>query len=177
MSKRKIALLAIVSIIVLSALAVHNTIPEKELATPKATFIISGWDYPDAYDQGIEAIEVEENSSGSWSSIDTVFYDDSEATCTFDIDIGAAVRLTVFTFFNSTLTGVGSRTEGKNYQRHYVIMTDSSDNTVFSQQNFTYVYSDEDNYPLYYYGYRVTLDYLLTAGEVYTVEIMYEIYY
>lgn len=153
-----------------------SMIPQAE-ARPK--FILSGWSYPDSYGQGIESIQIYENSSGSFSEIteSPVQYDSSQSEATLEWTAGVAIRLDVWTMLNCTLVGAASRTEGRNYNRHYVIVTDSSDNTVFSQQNFTYYYSNEDNYPLYTYVYRVTLDFLPETGEVYTVTIMYEIFY
>lgn len=181
MSKRIIKPLiacAIVSVILLGfVVATTNPIVPQEIEQERPKFIISGWDYPDSYDQGIEAIEIYENSTGSWSIVDTVFYDASQAECTFDWDVGVGIRLEVFTYLNSTLLGLGSRVTGRLYQRHYVIVTDSSDTTVFSQQNFTYQYSNEDNWPMYYYQYQILLDFLPLIAEIYTVEIMYEIYY
>lgn len=176
-TKGILALVLVALVLGISVFSAYNIPREEQNERPKATFVIAGWDYPDSYDQGIEAIEVESNGTGSWVTVDTLFYDDSVAACTLEWDVGAAIRITAFTYFNSTLVGVSSRTEGQDYQRHYVIVTDSADDTIFSQQNFTYVYSDEDNWPLYYYGYRVVLDFIPIIGEVYTVEIMYEIYY
>lgn len=183
MSKRIIKPLiacAIVSVILLGfVVATTNPIVPQEINQERPKFIISGWAYPDSYDQGIESIQIYENSTGSFVEIDEspVFYDASQAECSFDWEVGVGIRLDVWTYLNSTLLGISSRTTGQLYQRHYVIVTDSSDNTVFSQQNFTYIYSDQDNDPLYLYAYRITLDFLPLIAEIYTVEIMYEIYY
>ena len=178
MRKKLILAFFVAAVVVISAtIVMSNTIIPQQDLKDKAVFVLSGWSYPDAYDQGIETIEVYENSSGSFSIVDSVFYYTSEAECTFDWEVGVAIRLDVYTRFNSTLTGVSSRTEGQNYQRHYVLVTDQTDTTIFSQQNFTYIYSDEEEYPIYFYGYRVTLNFLPVAGAIYTAEIMYEIYY
>ena len=175
MYNRKKILACVLVLMTVGLIGVSAVTPVK--AYPK--FFLAGWSYPDAYGQGIEGIEVYENSSGAWDQfgIGAYEYDDSESELTLDWTVGVAARINVFTFFNSTLTGVSSRTEGKLYQRHYVIVTDSSDATIFSLQNFTYSYSDETNWPLYFYEYYAVLDFLPISGEIYTITIMYEIYY
>lgn len=180
----KIAVASAITVLVVLGLAfvsiqppVTEIDPEIELENPR--FIITTWDYPDAYDQGIEAIEIYENSTGSWELHDNspLFYDDPASQSTLDWEVGVGIRLDVYTMLNSTLVGVGSRTEGRLYHRHYIIVTDSADQVVWYQQNLTYYGSSEDTYPLYLYDYRVTLGFLPAMGQIYTIEIMYEIYY
>ena len=51
----------------------------------KAQFTLAGWDYPDTYGQGIESIEVFENSTGSWVQVGGAYqYSDSQGDLTLD---------------------------------------------------------------------------------------------
>jgi hypothetical protein len=140
-----------------------------------ATFVIAGWDYPDEYGQGIEAYELYENSTGSWVLFGGSHgYEDSH---THEWNASLGIKIRFYTWFNSTLTGASTSNEGKLYQRHSIIVSDSS-STVFSQQNFTYFYSDTGiDPPMWYYGYEVVLNLIPIAGIIYTVVLTYEIFY
>ena len=141
----------------------------------RAQFVLASWDYPDEYGQGIEAFEIAENSTGSWVQVGAARgYADSS---TIDWNASLFIRLRCYTWFNSTLTGASTTNDGKNYQRHNIIVTNSSA-TVFSQVNFTYFYADDSiDPPMWYYGYEVVLNFLPVAGTIYTVTITYEVYY
>ena len=177
MNKRRIAVcVGIIMMLTLSVLVVSNHPPEstvKELEQP-AKFVLAEWDFPDEYGQGIEGIEIYENSTSSWVMYDNPLYDEET---NFDWNASVAIKLRVFTWFNSTLTGAGSSNEGKLYQRHSVTVT-SLGTTVFSKQNFTFVASDTGiDPPMWFYSYDVVLDFLPVAGEIYTVVVTYEIYW
>ena len=177
MYKRRIAVcVSIIMMLTLSVLVASNHPPEstvKELEQ-SAKFVIASWDYPDEYGQGIDAIEVYENSTGSFVLFETYAYDDD--TSNIDWNESVAIKLRVYTWFNSTLTGVSTTNEGKLYQRHSVTVTNLG-STIFSQQNFTYFYSDQIEPFVWYYGYEVVLNFLPVAGEIYTVVVTYEIYW
>ena len=139
----------------------------------KAQFIIASWDYPDEYGQGILEIEIQENSTGSWVSYDSLDYWESGV---YNWTIGMVIKLIVSTTFNSTLTGAGSLVEGKLYQRHNVTVMNDLDATVFSQQNFTYVDAAIEN-GIYDYVYEVILNFIPLSGAVYTATVIYEVFY
>jgi len=141
----------------------------------RAPFVLASWDFPDEYGQGIDTITVYENSTGSWVSVGNYDYDEASV---LDWEVGVAIKLKVWTWFNSTLTGAGSTNEGKNYQRHNVTVTDFSDTIVFSQQNFTVVFYDYgEPSSMWYYTGSVVLNFLPEAGEYYMVTVVYEIFW
>jgi len=142
-------------------------------ANPK--FIIASWDYPDEYGQGIETFDVYENSTGSWVNVGGP--SDWDESGIFDWNASVAIKLKCWTWFNSTLTGVGSTNEGKLYQQHNVIVTQNNRTIVFSQQNFTYSNVYTDAAPMWLYVYEIVLNFLPVAGQIYTITIDYEVYY
>ena len=175
-NRRIIGACAIMVMLGFVMLAVVSVPPAKVVLGPsgEAQFVLAEWDYPDEYGQGIEAIEVYENSTGSWVLYDTYFYDDETI---LEWNASVAIKFFCWTWFNSTLVGVSTTNEGKRYQQHDVIVT-SVETTVFSQQNFTYQYADSGiEPPLWYYGYMVVLNFLPVSGAIYTVTINYEVFY
>ena len=144
----------------------------KELEQP-AQFVLAEWDFPDKYGQGIDTITVYENSTGAWVSVGNYEYDEESS---LEWNASVAIKLKVWTWFNSTLTGAGSTNEGKLYQRHNVIVV-SLGETVFSQQNFTYSNVYTEAAPMWYYVYDVILEFLPVAGAIYTVVVTYEIFW
>lgn len=159
----------IIIIAVLSVLLVASISPTR------AGFVLASWEYPDEYGQGIYDFDVYENSTGSWVNVGgPTEYDESNI---FEWEIGVAIKLKAWSYFNSTLTGAATTNEGKNYQRHNVTVTSLNGTTVFSQQNFTYsnVYTEEA--PMWVYVYEVVLDFLPDYGEYYTVTVIYEIFW
>ena len=138
----------------------------------KAQFIIASWDYPDEYGQGIQQIRVNENSTGSWVLVDTRDYTESHV---YDWEVGGSIQLYVWMYLNSTLTGASDLTNGRNYQRCNVTVT-SFEETIFSQQNFTF--QDENDYAeMYLYEYDVILNFIPEYGQIYTVTVIYEVFY
>ena len=145
----------------------------------EAQFVVSSWDYPDEYGQGIDAFVIYENSTGSWLELDPP-YDglyDWEETYVIPWEVGVGIKIRCYAFQNSTLTGASDTNDGKNYQRHSVIVKNFVDSTVFSQQNFTYDSVNDVLDPLWYYGYDVVLNFIPLIGEYYTVTVLYEVYY
>ena len=141
-----------------------------------AKFVIASWGFPsDEYGQGIDKVGVFENSTGSWLPLETIDYDES-SEC--EIYTNTSIKLEVWTWQNSTLTGATDWTEGKKYQRHSVNVNIGNGTLVFSQQNFTYEYCfPAIDPPLWYYGYSVVLNFLPDYGQIYTATITYEIYW
>lgn len=149
-----------------------------------AKFVIASWDHPDQYGQGIYLLHFYENSTGSWlpawyyiegvGKFSTLHYYDSYDY--FNFSAGVAMKIRVETLFNQTLVGVGSTSEGQNYLRHDVIVSDAY-GVVFSQQNFTYYDVIDGGENNHYYKYEVVLNFLPVGGEIYTVVVNYEIFY
>jgi len=103
------------------------------------------------------------------------YYDSSDVT--FDLEyVGSAIRLTVYSWLNSAITGATDTNDGKNYQQHNVVVTASNGTILFSQQNFTYV-TAYDIEPMYYYQYEVILNFLPQAGDIYIVAVTYEFWW
>ena len=151
----------------------------KDKAAPikqTASFALAAWDFPDEYGQGIESFEVFENSSGSWEQVGGGYgYDE---TTILEWNVGVAIKLRCYTYFNSTLTGADNIAEGKKYQRHNVSVINIDSTIVFSQQNFTYIDGDSGiDPPLWFYSYEVVLEFLPVEGEYYTVTVGYEIFW
>lgn len=166
MSEKK----TVASIIVLLTLGVLVA----SVPPARAQFVLASWDYPDQYGQGVRAIAVYENSTGSWVTAWAFVYYDTSTVIRWNASVG--IKLRVWSYFNSTLTGAISGTDGKNYLQHAVTVTNNTGQTVFSQQNFTF-YSVDDGAVLYEYFYDVVLDFLPVNGQVYTATITYEIFW
>ena len=139
-----------------------------------AQFVIASWDYPDEYGQGIYKIEVYENSTGSWIEATADVY--PNATGVFEWNGSIAIKLKVFAAVNGSYTGIPSLGAGVYYVRHNVTVFDNLDTLVFSQQNFTYVGSGSVG-TMYYYYHTVVLNFLPDYGQVYTVTVIYEIFW
>jgi hypothetical protein len=169
--RKKILSVIVALCICLSLLAL---IPQAK-AQPK--FVIASWDYPDEYGQGIDAFGVYENSTGSWLAVGgfvpNVAYNEEGS---FDWNASLGIKIRVYCLINSTLVGFGSVAEGKLYQQHDVVVTQSNGTVVFSQQNFTYFAGGAID-EMYEYDYDVVLNFLPDYGEIYTVTITYEIYW
>jgi len=145
-----------------------------------AKFVLSSWDYPDEYGQGIEKIEIKDNSTGSWIPQATHYYYESDSYEWGEDETikDGSIKLTVWTWFNSTLTGAIDFTDGKNYHKHEVTVALQNGTTVFNQQNFTYggCFPAIDP-PQWYYYYEVILNFVPEYGQIYTISVDYEIYY
>lgn len=149
----------------------------------KAQFVLASWDYPDEYGQGIDGMKFWENSTGSWvaapyyTDLGVFYYVNPSITgYTYNWSAGAAMKVRVDTLLNSTLTGATDLADGQNYHQHNVTVTTPS-GIVFSQQNFTYEASSDATAPMYYYEYYAILNFLPVSGLVYTVTIIYEVFY
>ena len=180
MYKRKIFVTASILLLTTAFLFAVSLIPSAE-AQPK--FVLAGgWDYPDAYGQGIYSYVVYSNATGSWVEYDTWIWDDTFSGPDGPIPWNAsqAIKIRLVCTMNKTLVGVEDPAIGQNYIRHRVVVTDFLDEEVFSVQNFTYEQETHDFelYPhLYWYYYYVIFDFLPITAEVYTCDFVYEVYY
>lgn len=166
---------AMLSIMLLSITPQHT---QGTIKRENSTFIISSWDYPDDHGQGIDRIDIYSNETGSW--VDTGFdfdYDGSNLV-EFNATDNIAIRLSVWSFFNSSWFGDMDNITGRNYQRHNITVVNNNGTEVFSQQNFTYTTVNTFLYaPLFHYAYYVDLDFILEMGEIYLIDLRYELYY
>jgi len=180
-SRNKILALVVLVCLPLGLLSLPQGIQQNEISKGPVKFIISSWVFPyDEYGQGISRITIAQNSTGAWlplSDADSGKDYDEDSSIEFS-DIGASIRLTVYTWFNSTLTGAPNFTLGKNYHQHNVIVSIPNGTILFSQQNFTYGgCAPAIDPPLWYYHYVVVLNFLPERGNIYTVTVTYEVYY
>ena len=141
----------------------------------KAQFVLSSWDHNDEHGQGIDRIDLYENTTDSWVNIENpVYYYDSGLV---DWNASVFIKLSVWAYFNSSFMGIDDDVEGRNYQRHNVSVIQSNGTIVFSQNNFTYVTVETFlTPPLWHYCYEVILDFIPEYGQIYTVSVTYEIY-
>jgi hypothetical protein len=175
----------ILALVVMIAVSTTPTTPITNLNEGTSQFVISSWEYPDEYGQGIDGIRFYENSTGAWVAAPYYLdigefyyfgYDTSEYSLNWSTGVG--IKLRVYSVLNTTFIGIneGNITQGKNYQRHSVAVIPTNGTTIFSQQNFTYYDNEWAVGDLIFYEYEVILDFLPVAGEIYTVTVTYEVY-
>lgn len=185
-----IGIISILIVLMLGPLT-YPIVPNKQ--DKHAYFTLASWDYPDEYQQGIFGMKFWENSTGDWVGAPwyTHYYPDYHEELgkfyyvspsmsdyyTYNVTAGASLKMRVDTTLNATLTGATDLEDGKNYFRTNVIVT-CSRTIVFSQQNLTsFVEASDLNDPIYYYEYDVVLNFILGAGQFYTVTVIYEVFY
>jgi len=167
------------------------SIPPAKVPIPpaKAQFVLSSWDFPDEYGQGIYSIKPEENSSGYWSSIESTpgfIYATSEND-SFTIDAGLSIRLDVRVFVNYTFLGLedpdlydfsGAETQpALNLIRINITVT-VLNNITFSIQNMTYQYiGGALGDGIWWYGFKDILNFQTAYGTIYMVTVTYEVFY
>ena len=168
MNRNKI-IASIVVLLTVSILLIASVQPTS------AQFALASWEYPDEYWNGISGINIYENSTGAWVvKYGTIEPDDDDSTI-FDWNASIAIKLRVWVTLNSTLVGVSTTDDGKNYIRHSVLVMCLGE-TIFSQQNFTY-YGVSTEAEIYTYSYDVVLDFLPVSGAIYKVTVTYEIWW
>jgi len=161
--------------------------PNEKNERKVAYFVLSSWEFPDEYGQGVYMLRFDENSTGSWVYAPWYYVGEpldglpfyslfSDSPYVLNWSAGVAMKLRVYTYFNHTLTGAGSISEGRNYLRHSVTVFSAAE-MVFSQQNFTYIDSATIGDDIYYYEYHVILNFLPAFGTTYTVTVLYEIFW
>ena len=172
---KKIKIIAVMTVTVLSVLLIVTPRPIS------AQFVLSAWEHPDEYGQGIEGFIVYENSSGDWETIGPPAYFVNTDETYFQWNVSVFIKLRVVTWLNSTLLGLTGEEDGDDdgepYFRHNLTVTTLGE-TVFSQDNFTHVTGDDStDPPMWLYQYDVILDFVPKEGYTYTVTITYEVYY
>lgn len=172
-----ITLSVVISIIMLAFVMLPQSQIEAIPQIKETKFIITGWDYPDDYGQGVQAWSADTNHTGSWINYAWgIWTNDSVAV---KWNVSQAIRMRINVVLNSTFLGISTLAQGENLLRHNVSVTDQFDDVVFSQQNLT-LYSNVTGYPdssMYVYYHYVIFDFLPLEGEFYTVTIICEIYY
>ena len=176
MSKRKLITVALLGLFICSMLILVPVQPvtQTQEETGTSQFVISSWDFPDEYGQGIQLIEVYENSTASWVFVPPLHYYNNISAVEWNASV--FIKLRVGVFLNHTLVDVVDITGGKNHIRLNVSVT-SITATLFSQQNLTYFGYDDLFDPIWYYMYEVVLNFLPQSGEIYIVTITYEVFY
>lgn len=185
-NKKIIALLTVgyVLWLVLGVMVVTQpTVVYQTENTEQSYFVLSSWDYPDDYGQGVYGYKLYENSTGSWVQIDSELHTYEETTV-WEWEVGVAIELKLYCWFNSTLTGATTYAEGAALIRHNVTVTTSTE-TIFTQANFTYAGAaaggeagaDEGNDPMWLYYYTVVLNFLPEASTYYVATVTYEVFY
>lgn len=147
--------------------------------TETAKFVLAAWDYPDEYGQGIEAVRVSENISGSWVSITPFDLTSGEATGLEVNESATGIKILVKCWLNNTIVEAVDFDDGKNYIRHSVVLYQIGHpfDIIFSQQNFTYSTGTDSLDPMFYYQYYVEMSFDIVGGLTYTAIVDYEIYH
>jgi len=189
--RSKKLLVGVTAILILCMLAPWMT----KVPTASAHFIISSWDFPmDEYGQGLEKFKFYENSTGDWLPMPyyTHYYPDyhetlgefylfSPSNCPREYfinwSVGMVMKLQIYSsVLNASLVGAVSEEDGKNYFRHTIVVK-SATTVVFSQQNCSLFIQSYEYEGMYYYRYDVILNFLPQAGNIYTITVIYEVFY
>jgi hypothetical protein len=175
--KKTVAIIGILCVCLLSVVAIQPLLTPQSEKLPNPKFIISSWSFPDEYGQGIDALGVYENSTGSWLAVGgfvpNVAYNEEGS---FEWNASLGIKIRVYCWVNSSLCGFGTVEEGKNYLKHTVTVTQSNGTVVFNQENLTYFAGGAID-EMYEYDYDVILDFLPSMGEIYRVSIILDIYW
>lgn len=145
----------------------------------KAHFVIASWDSDDGYGQGINAVYVYENSTGSWLPIlDPAYILPSEEGI---ISVNAtgnntALKMVPTYTLNHTLLNVASIDDGKAIIRGDIEVS-CIGSSVYSQQNLTMTSGGNQTATTWWYSSSVIIPVILVAGSVYVVELSYYIYF
>lgn len=148
--------------------------------TPTAQFVISSWDFPDSYSQGLYGILLESNTSGSWQVVLGTKYYNQTASYNATDDIGFAIRVKVFFHFNYTLANLSDPTDQALAQNHIRTNMTVERNTykIFSLVNGTYNgVTKIADFDLWLVVYYFLFDVLIKYDSIYTVSFDYDFYY
>jgi len=105
-------------------------------------------------------------------------YDQDEGYNTI-LTIDEAVTNLTFSvecWLNSTTYGISTIQEGKNIIRHTISVISTNKTVVFSQTNLTYVEGIDYGDDVFLYRFSIELDFTITAGNIYTVTLSYEVF-
>ena len=141
-------------------------------------FVMAAYTYPSNNGNAISYITVYIDGVANG----TMYYNpDSYPTSTgvspLEVTGGVNLTLGVFCWVNSTYVDISSLAEGLNIMKHNVSVVCSNGTEIFSKQNFTYITGTDANTPMYFYRHDVILDFVPQDGEVYTVTVVYELFY
>ena len=165
-------------IVLLTMLVLVASIPPA-----KAQFVIA-WDYQDVdkgnfdeYGQGLYMFVVLENvTDDEWTPVGAIYY--FNETNSFEWEVGYGIKLQIYAWMNSTLTGASDLADGLNYLRMNVTVTGLLGAVLDDQPEIDNYYSSSNWDPLIWlYGFYVVLDILPVQGYIYRVTITYEVYW
>lgn len=135
------------------------------------TFILAGYPQGDGYGQGIASIEVEVDG------VPFGYYKWDNASYVFTVEAGVQLYLELESRLNQTRTNAYTIEDGNRSIRHRILVTTPSNDSVFFQQNLTYMTGVlSETLDLTYYRHNVTLPFTPLEGVIYTVIIVLEIY-
>ena len=175
-----IIVLLTISVLIISINYTSKNVSKEPIQPAKANpkFVLSTWDFPDEYGQGIYSITPDENSSVYYAHIESApgfLYSTSENN-SFVVDAGCSIRLDVRVLVNYTFLGV-SDPDLLNYIRLNVTVLSLGD-TIFSIQNMTYDELGGDlGDGIWWYSFKDVLNFLTVEGQVYIATVTYEVYY
>jgi len=181
--KTKVLALGVLMCLSLGLLFLPRGIEQKEINKEPARFIISSWDYPDEYGQGIEVVWPYENSTGSWVPLhdpafvfwyeETIFEVNATGNNALKIGVSANINHTLFDFGPDKADNASARA----IMRVGIEVSNSSD-IVFSLSNMTWDGSVfDDTATTWAISYADVINVLLVAGQIYTATITYEVFY
>lgn len=179
----KILAIAVLLCLPLGLLFLPHGIEQKEIVPEPAKFIISSWEYPDEYGQGIEVVWPYENSTGSWVPLhdpafvfwyeETLFEVNATGNNALKIGVSANINHTLFDFGPDKADNASARA----IMRVGIEVSNSSD-IVFSLSNMTWDGSVfDDTATTWAISYADVINVLLVAGQIYTATITYEVFY
>lgn len=180
-NRSKILALAVIVMLPFSFIVSQIIPQEVKVENPK--FIISSWSFPDEYGQGIYGFFVGDNytgvflwNSGRWSGALTI----SDNDTVFESDSNVYLGLDVRVFLNYTLLGLTDPDDfdlGINYFKLNITVMCLHE-IVFSQQNFTYdALGGKIETGIWWYSEEVIFDFIMQNGQIYEVNITYEVFY
>ena len=183
-----IIVLLTISVLIVSINYTSKNVSKEPIQPAKANpkFVLSTWDFPDEYGQGIYGFFFDENSTGVFIPVGGPIILSTNDSI-FEFDAGFALGMDVRVNVNYTLLGLEEPDPedplsieyhpALNYIRLNVTVTAVSE-IVFSQSNITYDELGGDTGDgVWYYSYVVEFDFINVAGTVYVITLTYEVYY
>ena len=146
MSKRKIITVALLGLFICSMLILVPIQPvtQSQKETGTSTFVISSWEYPDEYGQGIYGYFLLENSSGAFWPVGGPLITYSSCNGSYTVNDGISYGFDVRVYVNYTLLGLEEPETydplsieyhpALNYLRLNITVLSASE-TIFSQNN------------------------------------------
>ena len=143
-----------------------------------AKIMLTSWVSDDGYGQGISEIYLHENSTGSWEPFTSPAYIKPTNSSTVNVNItdNTALRVGPTFTLNHSLHSLSNITDGLNIIRSNVSVYNST-GLMFSENNITMQSGGNQTATTYWYYAYCAFDFLIVAGELYTVTITYEVYH